>query len=181
GHGTTTTAGRGGQVIHVTNLNDAGPGSLRAALITQGRRTIIFDVSGQITLLSTLCIGTPSFNNCDYSTLYGNLTVAGQTAPSPGITLVLSGPSGVTANGLDIRTDDVLIQHLRFRGMPDPSGARRDVIAVEGSRVVLDHVEMLWPSNTGKAVFISGDGGATDITVSYAIIGDLGSDAYGML
>ncbi len=73
GHGRYVTGGRGGSVIHVTNLNDKGEGSFRQAVSGSKPKIIVFDVAGVIALESDLTIGD-------------NTTVEGQTAPEPGIT-----------------------------------------------------------------------------------------------
>lgn len=130
GAGTTTPAGRGGKVIRVTNLNDSGPGSLREALAERGPRIVIFDVSGTIELSDHLTIRNPY------------LTLAGQTAPAPGIT--------IQGGTIEVRTHDVLIQHIRIRVGDDPAGpkpASRDGIRLHGSsiyNVVIDHVSASW-------------------------------------
>lgn len=74
GHGRYVTGGRGGEVRHVTNLNDKGEGSLRAAVNGNNKKIVVFDISGIIALESDLVIGA-------------NTTIEGQTAPAPGITV----------------------------------------------------------------------------------------------
>ena len=136
GFGTRTLAGRGGAILRVTTVNDSGPGTLRAALLTPGPRTILFEVSGTIVVTRYLQIQDPF------------VTVAGQTAPSPGVT--------IRGAGLDIRTHDVLIQHLRIRVGDDPGGpdpgttGQRQGFVIENSaggvyNVVLDHLSVSWP------------------------------------
>ena len=78
GHGRYVTGGRKSDgtttVVHVTNLNDTGTGSFRAAVTGGSYRTVVFDVAGVIALRSDL-----KFND--------NITILGQTAPYPGITV----------------------------------------------------------------------------------------------
>ena len=74
GHGRYTTGGREGRVVHVTNLNDSGTGSFRAAVSGSDKKIVVFDVGGVIALNSDVKIGA-------------NTTILGQTAPEPGITL----------------------------------------------------------------------------------------------
>ena len=91
-----TKGGTGGQVILVTNLDAKGPGSFRAALEAKGPRIVVFEVGGVIDLgAETLKVAEPY------------ITIAGQTAPSPGITLI--------RGGIDITAHDVIVQHIRVR------------------------------------------------------------------
>jgi len=91
-----TPGGRGGKIIRVTNLNADGPGSLKEAIETAGPRIVVFEVGGVIDLKrSTLTIREPF------------ITIAGQTAPSPGITII--------RGGLILRGHDAIIRHLRVR------------------------------------------------------------------
>lgn len=133
GHGISTPAGRGGAVIRVTNTNADGSGSLKACVDAKGPRVCVFEVSGTITLPDDLTIRNRY------------ITIAGQTAPSPGITL--------RGAGLLVKASDVLVQHLRVRP-GDASGgeppSNRDALKIEApstapiSNVVIDHCTFTW-------------------------------------
>jgi lysophospholipase L1-like esterase len=133
GHAPTTggQGGQGGQILRVTTLAASGPGSLKAAIDTPGARTVVFEVGGVIDMAGgTLDIRHP------------HITIAGQTAPSPGITVI-------KAETL-VRTHDVVIQHLRFRpgeyGRPKKGGGDQDGLStVGGARdVIVDHCSFSW-------------------------------------
>lgn len=133
GFGITTPAGRGGTIYRVTNLNDTGPGSFRDAIQATVPRIVIFEISGTINLASPLQIYNPY------------ITIAGQTAPSPGITL--------KGNQFVIHTHDVLVQHIRVRA-GDLNGGSPDGIQVDASwggasapevyNIIIDHTSISW-------------------------------------
>ena len=139
GFGAATLGGRGGRVIAVTNLDDSGEGSLRAALEASGPRIVVFRVSGTIALASTIKVEDPY------------LTVAGQTAPGGGI--CLRSP-GTTA--LAIKTHDVVLRYLRIR--PGPGG-ESDGLAIqtgEAHDIVVDHCSITWGVDESASMY-SGD------------------------
>ncbi len=127
GFGAVSLGGRQGRVIKVTNLNPSGPGSLQAAVSAEGPRIVVFDVAGVI--------------RGDLEIPHSYLTIAGESAPSPGITLVgriVARP----ANGE--RLHDLLIRFLRVRQKP-VKGHTGDVIQLPKSeRFILDHLSLSW-------------------------------------
>ncbi|MCD6393124.1 MAG: pectate lyase [Planctomycetes bacterium] len=126
GYGRFAQGGRGGDVYHVTNINDSGPGSLRQGLETcSGPRTIVFDVSGTIKLEDKLTLSS------------SNVTIAGQTAPGDGIAL-----RDYTFNIRDC--SDVIIRYIRVR-LGDESGSEGDTINVSHARdTIFDHITSTW-------------------------------------
>lgn len=132
GFGAESQGGRGGAVLFVDNLNDSGPGSLRAALEASQPRTIIFRVGGTITLKNELIVTNPY------------VTVAGQTAPGDGIALRIDGTADIRP--LIIETHDVIIRHLRFRSGPGaPDSVNGDAITITGGyNIIIDHSSLSW-------------------------------------
>jgi unsaturated rhamnogalacturonyl hydrolase len=149
GFGAYARGGRGGKVIYVTNLNDSGPGSLRAAVEDTVPRTVLFKVSGTIELKSDLVISSPY------------ITIAGQTAPGDGICL---------KNYLlkVKRTHNVVVRFLRVRpgiagGNPD------DAINIDHSRyVIIDHCSASWSTDETLNTWH----GSHDITVQWCLISE---------
>lgn len=160
GFGSITPAGRGGAVIRVTSLAADGPGSLREALAATGPRTIVFEIAGIIELHDVIVVSEPF------------VTVAGQTAPSPGIT--------ITGAGLQISTHDALIQHLRIRVGDDPTGpdpGGRDALSIVGAAdgsvavhdVVIDHCSLSWAIDEGASTW---NPGVRDVTIRSSIVSE---------
>ncbi len=158
-----TPGGRGGRVIRVTTLNADGPGSFKAALDAKGPRIIVFEVGGVIDMgLKSWTITEPY------------VTIAGQTAPSPGITLI--------RGGLDVKAHDVILRHIRVRtgadGQAKRSGWEADAFSTIGAyNVIVDHCTFSWavdenmsasgPRFTGKSVEDWRRGTSHDITFQY--------------
>jgi hypothetical protein len=130
GWAATTVGGRGGKILRVTNLEADGPGSFKAAIEAKGPRTVVFEVGGVIDMKrKELDIREPW------------LTIAGQTAPSPGITLIRT--------GLNIRANQVIVRHIRIRtgadGQPKRSGWDPDTLGtVSANHVIVDHCSLSW-------------------------------------
>lgn len=126
GHARYITGGRGGEVRHVTNLNDSGEGSLREALKGDKPKTIVFDVSGYIDLKSQLDITS-------------NTTIAGQTAPEPGVTLryytVYFG-----------KCDNIIVRYIRFRRsqVKDVNDGADATWGRKRNQIMLDHCSFSW-------------------------------------
>lgn len=158
GYGKDVTGGRGGTVCQVTNLADSGAGSLRACVNATGPRTVVFRTSGTITLNSPLAI------------LNGNLTIAGQTAPPPGIQLRMASTStGQPMYMKGPKSANVLIRHLKFRpGTPGRNSALVDCFTVENTQgAYLDHVSCAFAYDEG----LNGHKDVKLVTVAESIIG----------
>ena len=133
GYGRFARGGRGGVVVKVTNLDDSGPGSLRDAIIgNYGPRTVIFDVSGLITLQSDIIIGgTQPY-----------ITLAGQTAPGKGIT--------VKRNQLAMSgARDVIFRYVRVL-VGKENGETQNATGMAGvDHSIMDHVSAGWGIDEG--------------------------------
>lgn len=140
GYGRFARGGRGGRVIEVTNLEDSGPGSLRAAVEADGPRTVVFRVGGTIQLKNKLIIRNPY------------ITIAGQTAPGDGIAV-----AGYTFGCLG--THDVIMRYVRIR-VGDMAGQTMDGTGFASTdHAIYDHCSISW--SIDEAVSSRGAGNIT--------------------
>ena len=164
GWGAQSVGGAGGRIIKVTNLNASGEGSFRAALEAEGPRIIVFEVGGVIDLeKKQIKVKNPY------------VTIAGQTAPSPGITII--------RGGITFNTHDIIMQHLFFR-MGDAGAAIGEGYEPEIStgangnayNIVVDHCSISW--GVDENLSVSGKRGtgpenaSHDVTFSYNFISE---------
>ena len=124
GFGAYATGGRGGTVVHVTNLNASGPGSLADA-VSQPNRTVVFDVGGVIDITG------------QNLTIASNLTIAGQTAPGEGITIY--GGRVIMSN-----SSNVIIRYIRMRGSISMPEDKCTLTMDYCDNVILDHCSISW-------------------------------------
>lgn len=130
GFGAVAIGGRGGRVIKVTHLNSSGPGSLQAACAAQGPRIVVFEVGGVI--------------RGDIAINHPYITIAGQTAPSPGITIegrLLSRPESSS------RLHDIIVRFIRIRPPPTTGYAGDAIQLPDTERVILDHLSLSWAND----------------------------------
>ncbi|WP_232336567.1 pectate lyase family protein [Mucilaginibacter aquatilis] len=144
GFGRFATGGRGGEVYHVTNLNDSGEGSFRDA-VSKSNRTIVFDVTGVIKITDKIKASP-------------KITVAGQTAPGQGIV--------VYGNGVSF-ADSSIIRYMRFRGSINMPRGACTVVADNCKDVIFDHVSIAWGRWDNLHIKNS-----NNITLQYCLIGE---------
>lgn len=157
GFGASTPGGRGGRVMLVTNTNDSGPGSLRAACEAEGPRIVVFRVGGAIILERDIKISHPY------------LTIAGQTAPGGGI--CLRNASTNKRAPIILATHDVVIRYLRIR----PGKANRESCCLRGlaivtgaHHVVIDHCSVSWSVDELFTVW----DGVHDVTLQWCFLAE---------
>ena len=145
GAGKYATGGRGGTVVHVTNLNDSGEGSFRDA-VAHTKRIVVFDVGGTINLKS------------DVSCM-GDITIAGQTAPGGG---------GITLKGgkIGMGGDNVIIRFVSSRPGENGSSECDAWGGSKGSNSMIDHCSIGWANDEQFGLYAS-----EHQTVQYSIIG----------
>ena len=146
GGGMYATGGRGGQVVHVTNLNDSGSGSFRDAVGTSNR-IVVFDVGGTITLKSDVVVK-------------GNVTILGQTAP---------GGAGITLkNGkIGMGGDNIIVRYISSRPGEKGSGDYDAWGGSNGSNSIIDHCSIGWANDEQFGLYSNN----MNQTVQYTIIG----------
>lgn len=144
GFGRFATGGRGGEVYHVTNLNDTGAGSFRDA-VSKPSRTIVFDVTGVIRITEKIAASR-------------KITIAGQTAPGQGIV--------VYGNGVSF-ADSSIIRYMRFRGSINMPRGACTVVADNCKDVIFDHVSIEWGRWDNLHIKAS-----SNITLQYCLIGE---------
>ena len=146
GGGMYATGGRGGQVVHVTNLNDSGSGSFRDAVGTSNR-IVVFDVGGTITLKSDVVVK-------------GNVTILGQTAP---------GGAGITLkNGkIGMGGDNIIVRYISSRPGEKGKGDYDAWGGSNGSNSIIDHCSIGWANDEQFGLYSNN----MNQTVQYTIIG----------
>lgn len=154
GGGKYASGGRGGEVYHVTNLNDSGAGSFRDAVSKSGR-IVVFDVSGTIELKSNILCQS-------------NITIAGQTAP---------GGSGITLKNykMGMAGDNIICRYISSRPGPYAATSSGNDAwgGAKGSNSIIDHCSMGWTTDEQWGLYSNN----MNYTVQYSVLGP--ADSWG--
>ncbi|MDE5769315.1 MAG: carbohydrate-binding protein, partial [Oscillospiraceae bacterium] len=152
GAGKYATGGRGGEIYHVTNLNDSGEGSFRDA-VSKSNRIVVFDVSGTIELKSNVVCQS-------------NITIAGQTAP---------GGSGITLKNykFGMGGNNIIARFISSRPGPyKATSSGNDAWGgAGGSNSIIDHCSIGWSSDEQWGLYSKND----NYTCQYTVIGPANS------
>ena len=147
GFGRFATGGAGGETVHVTTLDDSGPGSFRDA-VSSPKRIVVFDVGGIIWLKSNIAVSS-------------DLTLDGTSAPGEGITLY---GRSISFSG----QKNIIVRYLRFReGIAGDKG-KCSVNISGGANMIFDHCSIEW----GRWDCLGLTQGSHDITFQHCIIGE---------
>ncbi|UOF78749.1 pectate lyase [Caudoviricetes sp.] len=139
------------QILFVTNLNNSGAGSLRAAAATSGAKYIIFRIGGYVDFSSDLPCNS-------------NTYIAGQSAPGDGVCARLA--AGATKFELLAGTSHICIRHIAIRSQAS-AGANVNCLAIFSDQTIVDHCSFTWAEDDN--VFYDEQGGALNITIQYCI------------
>lgn len=155
GFGKFAVGGRGGKILVVSNLNDAGPGSFREAAQQKTKRIIVFAVAGTIHLESPLQIE-------------GNVTIAGHSAPGEGIC--------IADHPVRLKGNQIILRYMRFRmgdkyqsqkGMVDGSGGDDALSGSKNNQLIIDHCSMSWSTDEVMSVY-----GGDSTTLQWNVIAE---------
>lgn len=148
GYGRYVTGGRGGEIRHVTNLNNSGTGSFRAAVSGSAKKIVVFDVAGIIELESDVTIGA-------------NTTIEGQTAPKPGITLRYY---SLRPNGNNIIMRFLRVRRGEERNVNDGADA---CWAKNFTGIIIDHCSFSWSIDEVSSFYDN-----CDFTMQWCTVGE---------
>ena len=186
GYGKFATGGRGGDVYHVINLNNDGAGSLRYGIERQdnyyGPRTIVFDVGGDIKLTHMIRAGNRLDHTLNYQ--YDDLTIAGETAPFPGITITsLNTDSGDGGALINLQSKNIIVRYLTFR-VNDNNASSLDALQIVNpfiddyisENIIIDHLSISNGSDENFSIQ-----GVNKTTIQNCMIGNGDNKGYNVL
>ncbi|MGC4030265.1 MAG: hypothetical protein QM754_00760 [Tepidisphaeraceae bacterium] len=160
GFGALASGGRGGEVVYVTNLNDAGPGSFRDA-VSKPNRTVLFQVGGVIRVKKQVEVED-------------NITIAGQTAP---------GGVGLLGGGISLSAHkNIVVRYMTFRGGIETPRGSKSLNIYNGQTIIVDHCSIGWGRWDNVGITAKGDAPTFDVTLQNCLIHEAIKDQqFGMI